>query len=121
MLSRIEVTDPPNAAPTEMDASISSGESGSMENVNGIRIAMAPGRLHPGHAPTERPHAVPKDLHVDLHHCMGHVIARFRMPTTERPRLERGARLPMPLLPPREDGGETVSRYGPLAVEVASG
>src|SRR5262249_5267517 len=57
MLSRMEVTDPPKAAPTEMDASISSADSGSMENVNGIRIAMATGAAEPGqHADPQADH-----------------------------------------------------------------
>ena len=53
------MTDPPKAAPTEIDASISSAESGSIEKVNGIRIAMATGPPRPGSTPTHSPITVP--------------------------------------------------------------
>src|SRR6516164_11812812 len=60
----MEVTDPPKAAPTEMDASISSADSGSIENVNGMRIAMATGPPSPGRTPTHSPITVPTTMNI---------------------------------------------------------
>jgi len=77
-LSRIEVTDPPKAAPTEMDASINSAESGSIENVNGIRIAIATGPPSPGKTPTQRPITVPAIMNMNCLSCRAAVRPRMR-------------------------------------------
>lgn len=69
MLSRIEVTDPPKAAPTEIEASISKADSGSIENVNGIRIAMATGPPRPGNTPTKSPITVPRMMKENCFNC----------------------------------------------------
>src|SRR5262245_59228904 len=78
MLSRIEVTDPPKAAPTEIDASISSADSGSMEKVNGIRIAMATGPPRPGSTPTHSPITVPSIMKTKCLNCSAAVRPRTR-------------------------------------------
>ena len=78
MLSRIEVTDPPKAAPTEIDASISSAESGSIENVNGIRIAIATGPPRPGNTPTHSPITVPTTMNRNCLGCSAALRPRMR-------------------------------------------
>jgi hypothetical protein len=78
MLSRIEVTDPPKAAPTEMDASISKAESGSIEKVNGIRMAIATGPPRPGNTPTHNPMTVPAIMNRNCLTCSAAVKPRTR-------------------------------------------
>src|SRR5712691_4572036 len=90
MLSRIEVTEPPNAAPTEIDASISSAESGSIENVNGIRIAMATGPPRPGSTPTQSPITVPTIMNRNCLSCSAAVRPRMRLSSiSARPQRKR--------------------------------
>jgi len=74
----MEVTDPPKAAPTEIDASISNAESGSIENVNGIRIAMATGPPRPGKTPTHSPITVPSTMNRNCLSCRAAVRPRMR-------------------------------------------
>src|SRR5215467_2569199 len=78
MLSRMEVTEPPKAAPTEIDASISSADSGSIENVNGIRIAMATGPPRPGSTPTHSPITVPTIMNRNCLSCSAAMRPRMR-------------------------------------------
>ena len=72
------MTDPPKAAPTEMDASISSAESGSIENVNGIKIVIATGPPSPGKTPTQRPITVPAIMNMNCLNCRAAVRPRMR-------------------------------------------
>src|SRR6266511_1728708 len=69
MLSRIEVIEPPNAAPTEIEASMRSADSGSIVKVNGIRIAIATGPPRPGSTPTQSPITVPRIMNRNCFHC----------------------------------------------------
>jgi len=78
ILSRIEVTDPPKAAPTEIDASMSSAESGSIEKVKGIRIAMATGPPRPGNTPTHSPITVPSTMNRNCLSCSAAIRPTMR-------------------------------------------
>src|SRR5436305_5604695 len=84
MFSKIDVTDPPNAAPTEMEASINSEESGSIEKVNGIRIAMATGPPSPGSTPTQSPITVPRIMNMNCLSCSAAVRPRMRLSSIRR-------------------------------------
>src|SRR4051794_25447239 len=79
MLSRIEVTEPPNAAPTEIEASISSDDNGSMEKVNGMRIAIATGPPSPGRTPTHKPITVPAIMNRSCFACRAALNPRTRL------------------------------------------
>ena len=76
MLSRIEVIEPPKAAPTEIEASISSADSGSIVKVNGIRIAIATGPPRPGSTPTQSPITVPATMNRNCFNCSAAISPR---------------------------------------------
>ena len=63
------MTDPPKAAPTETEASISKADSGSIVNVNGIMIAIVTGPPRPGSTPTQSPITVPRIMNENCFNC----------------------------------------------------
>ena len=88
MLSRIDVIEPPKAAPTEIEASIKSADSGSMVKVNGIRIAIATGPPRPGSTPTQSPITVPAIMNRNCFHCSAAISPRIRL-SSMAPQWER--------------------------------